>query len=78
VRFVEADREAARELGLSFAIRSTTTGRGITTGAFRPPAAGGNGEFTNTYNENLPSGSSPFGTLVATFLGAGLQADVLI
>jgi pilus assembly protein CpaC len=78
VRFVEADRNAGRELGLSFAIRSTTTGRGITTGAFRPPVTNENGQFTNVYNTNLPSQNTPFGTLVATFLGAGVQADVLI
>jgi pilus assembly protein CpaC len=59
VRFVEADRAAARELGVNFRV------------------AGGGVAFQSgrSIREN-PSGT--FGTFVASVLGGGVQADILI
>jgi pilus assembly protein CpaC len=59
VRFVEAQRNASRELGINWHIfgnsASVTTGVGA-----------------------LISNSTPFGTIMATLLGKGIQADLLI
>jgi pilus assembly protein CpaC len=59
VRFVEAQRNASRELGINWQILGNTAT--LTTG-------------TNA----LISNSTPFGTLMATLLGRGVQADLLI
>src|SRR5579871_826551 len=59
VRFVEAQRNASRELGVNWHIFGNSVG--LTTGAGA-----------------LISNSTPFGSLVATILGKGVQADLLI
>src|SRR6202158_933234 len=59
VRFVEASREASRELGINWKILGNTV-----------TAATGTG--------GLLSNSSPFGTIMATLLGKGVEADLLI
>jgi pilus assembly protein CpaC len=59
VRFVEASREAARELGVNWKIIGNSAS--VVTGA-----------------GTLLSNSTPFGTIMATLLGKGIQADPLI
>src|SRR6185295_16929336 len=59
VRFVEAQRNASRELGFNWKIFGKTAT--FTTGA-----------------NALISNSTPFGTLMATLLGKGVTADLLI
>jgi pilus assembly protein CpaC len=73
VRFIEANRSAGRDLGVSWAIRDganrgavfgvNTTSPTIAGQAARPVAAGG---------------SAPFGTLVANVLNAGINVDVVV
>jgi len=73
VRFIEASRNAGRELGISWFLRreNDQSGRGFATGAFRGPGSPG----AISFNANLPSGGSPFGTILAEVLcrppGAG-------
>ncbi|WP_165820333.1 type II and III secretion system protein family protein [Microvirga sp. KLBC 81] len=76
VRFIEANRTAARELGISWFGRKAgdTSGRGVALGNFDPPRTGTSGI---TYNPLL-SGGTPFGTVVANFLGGGISADILV
>jgi len=59
VRFVEAQRSAAREFGINWKVIGNTST--LTTGAV-----------------GLLSNSTPFGTLMTTLLGKGIQADSLI
>ncbi len=77
VRIVEANRNAGRELGISWFGRreNDTSGRGVSTGGFSPPSSTTTGV---RFNNLLPSGATPFGTLVAQVLGGGIQADILI
>jgi pilus assembly protein CpaC len=77
VRFIEANRTAGRELGVSWFGRKKNdpSGRGIALGSFTPPETGTSGI---TYNPLLPSGSTPFGTLIANFLVGGVKADILV
>lgn len=77
VRFIEANRSAGRELGVSWFGRrkGDSSGRGIALGNFEPPQSGTSGI---TYNPLLPSGSTPFGTLIANFLVGGVSADILV
>ncbi|MXQ10681.1 BON domain-containing protein [Microvirga makkahensis] len=76
VRFVEASRNAGRELGISWFMRreNDRSGRGVATGAFRGPNSSG----AITFNANLPSGGAPFGTILAEVLGVGIDADILV
>ncbi len=62
VRFVEASRNAARELGIGLAVRSSgdTSGRGLVTG------------------RGLPGGTTPFATLLTQILDTGITADLLL
>jgi pilus assembly protein CpaC len=64
VRVVEANRSAGRELGISW------SGKGD----------GARGVRISTGNQGglLPSGSVPFGTLVAQLVGGGITADLLV
>ncbi|KLK91810.1 hypothetical protein AA309_18255 [Microvirga vignae] len=76
VRFIEANRSAGRELGISWHVRSGS--RDVRTGGFRPR---GNEEIEDgivRFNSLLPSGSTPFGTVLANVLGGGVSADVLV
>jgi pilus assembly protein CpaC len=77
VRFIEANRSAGRELGISWFGRKKNdqSGRGVSLGSFDPPRTGTSGI---TYNPLLPSGSTPFGTLIANFLVGGVSADILV
>ncbi len=59
VRFVEAQRNASRELGVNWKVFGNTVSAATGTGA-------------------LLSNSTPFGTIVATLLGKGVEADALI
>jgi pilus assembly protein CpaC len=59
VRFVEASREASRELGINWNV----VGKTVTANLGAP---------------GLLSNSSPFGTIMATLLGRGVEADLLI
>lgn len=63
VRFVEADRRAARDLGLAW---NSRTGRFIGLTGLVPGVGG------------LPSGAIPFGQFVARLLDTGNTADVII
>ncbi len=72
VRIVEANRNAGRELGISWFGRGNgpngtriSSGTAADQSGLRPFA-------------NLPSGNTPFGTMVAQILGGGFTADVLI
>lgn len=75
VRFIEVNRNAGRELGVSwFGKRANDpSGRGIGTGRVDP-------DFSNgiRFNPTLVSGSIPFGTIVAQVLGGGITADILV
>jgi pilus assembly protein CpaC len=73
VRFLEVERNAGRQLGVSFA-GLTGNGHGFSTGAFQPPQTGQG----ITYNSNLPSGDPPFATLLAQILNNGIHADILV
>ena len=75
VRFIEVNRSAGRELGVSFA-GLTGSGHGFASGAFAPPLPGQGGG--QSYNTSLPSGSSPFGTVLANILNNGIHVDLLI
>jgi pilus assembly protein CpaC len=76
VRFIEANRNAGRELGVSWFARreNESRGRGFSSGAIAPPRA----DSGVLFNANLPSGSTPFGTIIAQVLGGGISADVLV
>ncbi|WP_262031477.1 type II and III secretion system protein family protein [Microvirga sp. Mcv34] len=70
VRVVEANRNAGRELGISW-FGKKNGGPSFSSG----PAAVQGGI---NINANLPSGNTPFGTMVAQILGGGFTADILI
>ncbi|RDI58607.1 pilus assembly protein CpaC [Microvirga subterranea] len=69
VRVVEANRNAGRQLGVSWFARAK--GTGIATGT----AASQRGINVGAL---FPNGNSPFGTVLAQILGGGISADVLI
>jgi pilus assembly protein CpaC len=77
VRFIEANRTAGRELGISWFGRRAgdNSGRGVALGNFAPPETGKSGI---KYNPLLASGGAPFGTVIANFLGGGISADILV
>jgi pilus assembly protein CpaC len=80
VRFIEANRSAGRELGVSWYGRrlNQPPGRDVRTGAFRPRDEEEASSGVVRFNSALPSGSTPFGTLIANFLGGGVSADILV
>ncbi|NBJ10563.1 type II and III secretion system protein family protein [Microvirga arsenatis] len=80
VRFIEANRNAGRELGVSWYGRrlSQPPGRDGRTGGWLPRGDQENQDGVIRFNPLLPSGNSPFGTLIANFLGGGVSADVLV
>ncbi|MFG1420708.1 type II and III secretion system protein family protein [Roseixanthobacter liquoris] len=73
VRIIEVNRNAGRELGISWFVGGKSGG--AATGAFSPPELPPPGV---QFHASLPSGSSPFGTVLAQVLGGGISADVLI
>jgi pilus assembly protein CpaC len=76
VRFIEANRNAGRELGVSWYARREggSRGGGFTSGGVSSDSTPGLIRF----NPSLPSGNQPFGTLVAQVLGGGISADILV
>lgn len=75
VRFIEASRNAGRELGVSWFVRRSgeSRNRGFSSGSVSPGSSG-----VIQFNGTLPSGSIPFGTMIAEVLGGGVSADVLV
>ncbi len=73
VRFVEASRNAGRELGLSVGL-GVPGGNVAVVGATSAIQAGDTPPFGST----LQSGNAPFGSLLVQILGSGISADVLI
>src|SRR5262245_11829510 len=69
VRFVEASRNAGRELGINWNVvaknAAAATGAFVGAGAAGPAAA-------------LASGSTPFGVAIGRIVGSGVQVDALI
>jgi pilus assembly protein CpaC len=76
VRFIEANRNAGRELGVSWYARREggSRGAGFTSGSVSTESSPGLIRF----NPSFPSGNQPFGTLVAQVLGGGISADILV
>jgi pilus assembly protein CpaC len=70
VRFVEASRNAGKELGIGFDLWGRNLGH--------PNKAGLNLAGTTNLVGGLVSGSPPFGAFVGRVLSSGVQADVLI
>ena len=66
VRFIEASRSASRELGVNWQVVQQKL------------AATGNGISLATGLPGMVSASSPFGTILGSMLGNGVQADVLV
>lgn len=64
VRFLEAKRDAGRELGVGWRSGDTATGSGFSLGV------GG--------DAGLPSGTAPFGTIVSRVLDGGMPVDVVV
>lgn len=72
VRVVEANRNARRQLGISwFAKGNGSGGIGVASGT----AAGQGGIRVGA---SFPDGTSPFGTVLARILGGGVTADILV
>ncbi|MEE1656968.1 type II and III secretion system protein family protein [Microvirga sp. CF3062] len=80
VRFIEANRNAGRELGISWFGRrlSQPPGRDGRTGSWIPRGDDEGRDGVIRFNPLLPSGNTPFGTLIANFLGGGVSADILV
>ncbi len=76
VRFIEANRSAGRELGISW--RGLGNRRDVRTGGYLPRGEEEIEDGVVRFNPLLPSGASPFGTLIANFLGRGISADILV
>ena len=72
VRVVEANRNAGRQLGISwFAKGNGSGGIGVASGT----AASQGGIRVGA---SFPDGTSPFGTVLARILGGGVTADILV
>ncbi|HEY8382207.1 MAG TPA: type II and III secretion system protein family protein [Microvirga sp.] len=69
VRFVEASRNAGKELGINWRAVGKNYGN-PTRAAYNVAAASGLGV--------LPSGNTPFGTLIGRVLSSGVEADVIV
>ena len=76
VRFVEARRTAARDLGLSWDTKSNRF-RGVTGGVVSQ-VLNGPGGAGSAFLTGLASGSIPFGTFIARVLDNGATADLVI
>ena len=68
VRFVEASRNAGRELGVNWRAVGKNFGA-AGTAALNVAASTGNG---------LPTGNTPFGTIIGRVLSSGIEADVIV
>ena len=69
VRFVEASRDASKELGVNWKVVGKNFGS-ATTAAYNVAALTGFG--------SLRSGNAPFGTLIGRVLSSGVEADVIV
>jgi len=67
VRFVEASRNASRELGVNWQVVQQ-----------KLQATGSNGVAAALGVAGTVSGATPFGTILGSMLGNGVQADVLV
>ena len=67
VRFVEASRSASRELGVNWQVVQQKLSQ-----------TGTNGVALATGVTGLTSGATPFGSILGSMLGNGVQADVLV
>lgn len=76
VRFVEATREASKELGVGWNVIADRFVGATLLGAL--PATGAAGLGTNLLSSGLTSGNAPFGSAVARLLDNGVTADLII
>ena len=72
VRFVEVNRTAGKELGVNWASIEGEVDAGTGTGIF------GNGVGSPRIGLGALSGAAPFGAIVASILGQGINPDVVI
>lgn len=76
VRFVEVNRNAGRDLGISWHGRGRRgDGR---TGGFRPRGEDEIEDGVVRFTPTLLGGGTPFGTLIGQVLGGGVSADILV
>jgi pilus assembly protein CpaC len=68
VRFVEASRNAGKELGINWRAAGRNFGSATNAGL----------NFAATSGLGLPSGNTPFGTLIGRVLSSGVEADVIV
>jgi pilus assembly protein CpaC len=68
VRFVEASRNAGKELGINWDVVGKNFGN-PTKAAYNMAAVSGLG---------LPSGNTPFGTIIGRVLSSGVEADIIV
>lgn len=89
VRFLEASRNAGRELGVNWFVANNANGtRGINTGTgsvvingqppFAPASTTNNGIPLFSTLGTIASGSQPFGVALANIVNSGTRVDVLI
>ena len=93
VRFLEASREAGRQLGVNWfgsnasGTAGATSGLGQVVGTNGTTTAGGGGSNTTTFPVlaplfqaagTLPSGAAPFGVVLAQMINGGNSVDALI
>ncbi len=76
VRLIEANRNAGRALGVSWHARSSK--QDIRTGTFLPRDEDEARTGIVRFNPTLPSGGTPFGTMIAQVLSGGVSADILV
>ena len=89
VQFLEASRDASREIGVSWFVANNSNGtRGINTGSgsllvngqppFAPASTSNNGIPVLSTLGTLASGTQPFGVALANIVNSGTKVDVLI
>jgi pilus assembly protein CpaC len=92
VQFLEASRDAGRELGVNWFVSNSNGTRGANIGAggftpgigingqppFSPGSTTNNGVPVFSTLGTLSSGSQPFGVLLANVVNSGTQVDVLV
>jgi pilus assembly protein CpaC len=69
VRFVEASRNAGKELGINWEVVGKNFGS-ATSAAYNVAA------FTGL--QGLPTGNTPFGTMIGRVLSSGVEADIIV
>jgi pilus assembly protein CpaC len=84
VRFLEASRQAERDLGVNWFVADKTSGRGVNTGVGSLTSAGAVTPATNgvpvfqTAGTLVGTTSQPFGVALANLLNKGTSVDVLV